>query len=42
MALRETSIEQVFEQGLHEFLLQFISDIARIDSAIAADYRFVE
>lgn len=42
MALRETSIEQVFEQGLHEFLLQFIANIARIDSAISADYRFVE
>lgn len=42
MALRETSIEQVFEQGLHEFLLQFIANIARIDTAISADYRFVE
>jgi len=42
LALRETSIDQVFDQGLHEFLLQFIADIARIDSSIAADYRFVD
>jgi uncharacterized alpha-E superfamily protein len=40
--LHQTDIEQVFETGLHEFLLQFIAETSRIDSAIAADYRFVE
>lgn len=40
--LHQTDIEQVFDQGLHEFLLQFIADTSLINSAIAADYRFVE
>lgn len=40
--LHETDIEQVFEQGLHEFLMEYIADATTVGNAIAADYRFVE
>ena len=40
--LRNLTVEQVFERGLHEFLQDFLSTTTRIGSAIAADYRFVE
>ncbi len=40
--LHQITIEQVLEQGLHEFLLEFIDGTRRIGNAIAADYRFVE
>ncbi|TIX50799.1 alpha-E domain-containing protein [Alteraurantiacibacter aquimixticola] len=35
------SVEDIFDQGLHEFLLDFIGGNASIASAIAEDYRFV-
>ncbi|TDW67397.1 putative alpha-E superfamily protein [Novosphingobium sp. PhB55] len=41
-ALQETSIEAIFEMGLHEFLQDFIGKTSRLGSAIAADYRFNE
>lgn len=40
--LHQVTIEQVLEQGLHEFLLEFIEGTRRIGEAIAADYRFVK
>jgi uncharacterized alpha-E superfamily protein len=38
--LGATTIETVFEQGLHEFLVEFISANQAIANAIAKDYRF--
>ena len=35
------SVEDIFEQGLHEFLLEFIAANASVASAIAEDYRFI-
>ena len=40
--LRATAIEQIFEEGLHEFLTRFIAKTHEIGDAIAGDYRFVE
>lgn len=40
--LRQTSIEEIFEGGLHEFLQDIIGKTIEIGSAIAADYRFTE
>lgn len=40
--LHETSIEVIVEQGLHQFITQFIAGTIRIGEAIAADYRFIE
>ncbi|MCB2049016.1 MAG: alpha-E domain-containing protein [Novosphingobium sp.] len=40
--LHQTDIDQIFEGGLHEFLLGFISDTIGIGKSIAADYKFVE
>lgn len=40
--LHQTSIEDIFETGLHEFLQDFIGTTIEISSAIAADYRFSE
>jgi uncharacterized alpha-E superfamily protein len=40
--LHQTTIEDVFETGLHEFLGEFIACTVEIGSAIATDYRFVE
>ncbi len=39
--LHDTTIEQIFERGLHEYLQDFIGRTYRIDEAIAADYRFI-
>ena len=39
--LGDLTIEQVFEQGLHEFLTQFMRANTEIARAIAADYRFL-
>ncbi len=39
--LANLSIEQVFDQGLHEFLRDFIATNAAIGQAIAQDYRFL-
>ncbi|KPH60797.1 alpha-E domain-containing protein [Novosphingobium sp. ST904] len=41
-ALHQTTIENIFEVGLHEFLQDFIGKTTRIGGAIAADYRFIE
>lgn len=40
--LHQVTIEEIFEQGLHEFLQQFIGKTIEIGRAIAADYRFSE
>ena len=40
--LRNTTIDEIFESGLHEFIEAVIIGIRRIADAIAADYRFVE
>jgi len=39
--LRATTIEQIFDEGLHEFLTRFLAKTHEIGDAIAADYRFV-
>jgi uncharacterized alpha-E superfamily protein len=41
MRLSQMTIERVFDQGLHQFLLDFIADNRRISDAIAEDYRFI-
>ena len=40
--LKQSGIEQIFEQGLHQFIVDFIAANQRLADAIAADYRFVE
>ena len=40
--LHQTSVDEIIEQGLHEFLLGFIAGNVHIGDAIAAQYRFVE
>jgi uncharacterized alpha-E superfamily protein len=40
--LHQTTIEDIVEQGLHEFITEFIAGTIRIGDAIAADYRFIE
>jgi uncharacterized alpha-E superfamily protein len=39
--LAELTIEQIFDQGLHEFLTGFTRTNAEIARAIADDYRFL-
>ena len=39
--LNDLKIEQIFEQGLHEFLIEFERSNAGIAAAIANDYRFL-
>ena len=41
-ALHETSIEAIFDMGLHEFLQDFLGKTSSLGNAIAADYRFIE
>ena len=38
--LRETSVDQIIEAGLHEFVLAAMRRAAEVSDAIAADYRF--
>ncbi|MER2536920.1 MAG: alpha-E domain-containing protein [Rhizobiaceae bacterium] len=38
--LKNSSIKQIFDGGLHEFLTTFIQDNCRLGDQIAADYRF--
>lgn len=38
--LVDKSVEDIFQKGLHEFLLEFIAGNQKIASAIASDYRF--
>lgn len=40
--LHQTTIDDIIEFGLHEFITQFISQTRQIGEAIAADYRFIE
>ncbi|HKX77992.1 MAG TPA: alpha-E domain-containing protein [Novosphingobium sp.] len=40
--LSQTSVEQIFDRGLHQFLVAFIGDAGRLGDAIAADYRFID
>lgn len=40
--LHQTSIQDVFNRGLHEFLQGFIAETHQLGAAIAADYRFIE
>ena len=39
--LADISIDKVFEQGLHEFILDFLATNSAIAQAIANDYRFL-
>ena len=39
--LRNQNIQQIFDAGLHEFIVAFIANNQRIAEAISADYRFV-
>ena len=41
MLLKDISVEDIFNQGLHEFLLSFIGRNTALAGAIAEDYRFV-
>ncbi|WP_313435138.1 alpha-E domain-containing protein [Novosphingobium sp.] len=40
--LHRTTIEDIFEMGLHEFLQDFLGETLHLGNAIAADYRFIE
>lgn len=40
--LHQITIDEIFEQGLHEFLTEVIGETNRIGNAISADYRFVD
>lgn len=40
--LRGTSIDQIIDMGLHEFITASIRQASRISDAIAADYRFTD
>ena len=39
--IADLTIDEVFDQGLHEFLIEFMSSNAAIGQAIAQDYRFL-
>ncbi|GAA5067632.1 alpha-E domain-containing protein [Roseibacterium beibuensis] len=39
--LSSATIEHVFEDGLHEFLTDFLTDVARLGGQIEQDYRFL-
>jgi uncharacterized alpha-E superfamily protein len=38
--LSAASTEAIFEAGLHEFILDFLSDVAGLAAQIETDYRF--
>ncbi|MBL8578781.1 MAG: alpha-E domain-containing protein [Mesorhizobium sp.] len=38
--LRSSSVKQIFDEGLHEFLTDFIRDNNRLGDEVAANYRF--
>lgn len=38
--LAASSIEDIFDSGLHEFILDFLSDTARLGATIETDFRF--
>jgi uncharacterized alpha-E superfamily protein len=37
----QTNIERVFEDGLHEFITEFVRDLSAIGAQIDHDYRFL-
>jgi len=39
--LTHNTIERVFDEGLHEFITDFLTDIARLGQQIETDYRFL-
>ena len=39
--LRDGTIDRVFEDGLHEFITDFLSDVAKLGHQIETDYRFL-
>ncbi len=39
--LTHNTIDRVFEDGLHEFITDFLTDIARLGHQIETDYRFL-
>ena len=40
MQLRTATVQDIFEDGLHEFLTDFIADTSRLSSHIETDFRF--
>jgi uncharacterized alpha-E superfamily protein len=38
--ISDLTVDQIFDQGLHEFLVDFLARNAAIAQAIAQDYRF--
>lgn len=38
--LSSTTVDEVFENGLHEFILDFLTDISAVGGAIEKNYRF--
>lgn len=41
MRVSNITVDDIFDQGLHEFLIEFMSNNAAIADAIAEDYRFL-
>jgi uncharacterized alpha-E superfamily protein len=41
LRLNDKTVEDIFEQGLHQFLIEFIAGNQLLAGAIAQDYRFV-
>ena len=41
MHISDLTIDDIFERGLHEFLVDFMARNAAIGDAIAEDYRFL-
>jgi uncharacterized alpha-E superfamily protein len=41
MRLRQANIDEVFEQGLHSFILDFIGTNQRLADVVSCDFRFV-
>ncbi|MBF9049618.1 hypothetical protein GTA62_00705 [Roseobacter sp. HKCCD9010] len=39
--LTTTTIEQVFDDGLHEFIIEFLRDLGQLGAQIDRDYRFL-
>ncbi len=38
--LEEAEIEKIFEDGLHEFILELLADVSELSATIETDYRF--
>ena len=39
--LSQRTIEDIFDQGLHQFLMQFIATNRRLADTIGQEYRFI-